>query len=156
MQLEPDPPRHGAESLLEDAGLIENSLFSSPARKLHLQLLQKSCLSPKLGSALQLRSLQPTSPLRRESNFAASREIAHAKPTEKGGGLGLSSTHLSGLDVPSYSERALQSNWVPRPLVAHRALCSLMFPAVLGTGSAESGPGMTESRTGPFGSFLVA
>lgn len=112
VQLEPDPPRRGAGSLLEDAGLIENSLFSSPARKLHLQLLQKSCLSPKLGSALQLRSLQPrslqpTSALRRESNFAASREIAHAKPTEKGGGLGLSSTHLSGLDVPSYSERQI-------------------------------------------------
>ena len=92
VQLEPDPPRHGAESLLEDAGLIENSLFSSPARKLHLQLLQKSCLSPGLGSALQLCSLQPSSPLRRESNFTASRETAHTKPTEKGGGLGLLSS----------------------------------------------------------------
>lgn len=34
---------------LGDGGLIENSLFSSPARKLHPQLLQKSCLAAGLG-----------------------------------------------------------------------------------------------------------
>lgn len=32
--------------------MIENSLFSSPARKLHPQLLQKSCLAEGLGSCL--------------------------------------------------------------------------------------------------------
>lgn len=86
-QLEPDPPRHKAPSLLEDAGLIENLLFSSPVRKRHLRLLQKSCFSPGPCFAVELCSFQPGSPLHGKSSFTASREMALARSTEMGGRL---------------------------------------------------------------------